>query len=99
MMMPLKSTFSLGMSLLDFSFGQKITASTPESAMAAPATMKPGSCRVMNCAPTIWPSAEPKSVPAEMNADMVPRISSGTRSDRDAMTGAIIMFRPTMEMQ
>ena len=99
MMMPLKSIFSLGRSLLEASRGQKMTVRMPERAITTPETMKPGIIMEMNCAPAIWPRAEPKRVPAEMNADMVPRMDSGTRSDREAMTGAIIMFSPTMARQ
>ena len=36
---------------------------------------------------------------AELNADIVARMSSGTRSDRVAMTGASIMFKPNMQTQ
>ena len=53
----------------------------------------------MNLAPISVPNEEPTVVPAELNADIVARMSSGTRSDRVAITGASIMFKPNMQTQ
>ena len=64
-----------------------------------PATAKPGIWIVMNLAPISVPNEEPTVVPAELNADIVARMSSGTRSDSVAITGASIMFKPNMQTQ
>jgi len=88
-----------GMSFEEGSLGQMTTVTSPATPMTMPDMIQPGICMVIKRAPTRVPRELPTRLPADMNADMVARCDSGTRSDREATTGEIIMFRPTMARQ